>query len=145
MERKTLAYWICTGIFCAVLGFSGFSHFTHQDAMVEAMTGFGYPLYFMTIIGLAKLLGTVALLVPGQPLLKEWAYAGLTFNLIGATASHAFSGDELSHTVRPAMILLVGVASYLLRPAGRRLPSAPTLGADTHPAVTHPADMTSHA
>jgi hypothetical protein len=99
------------------------------------MTNLGYPLYFMTIIGTAKLLGVIAVLVPGQPLLKEWAYAGLTFNLMGATLSHAFSGDPFSHTVRPATILLIGVASYLLRPATRRLPAAPTLGEGV--AVTH--------
>lgn len=116
-------------IFCLVLGFSGISHFTHTAAMVEAMEAMGYPLYFMTIIGLAKMAGTVALLVPGQPLLKEWAYAGFAFNLIGATASHALSGDAFSHAVRPALVLLVGVASYVLRPKERRLDAAPAFAA----------------
>ena len=128
MNRRNLAYWIVTGLFSLVVGFSGFAHFSHLDNMVEAMTHLGYPLYFMTIIGIAKMLGVVAVLVPGQPLLKEWAYAGLVFNLIGATSSHAFSGDELSHTIRPAIVLSLCVASYLLRPASRRLASAPTLG-----------------
>jgi uncharacterized membrane protein len=127
LNAKLVAYWIVTGLFCAVVGFSGVAHFTHQDSMVEAMTHLGYPLYFMSIIGLAKMLGVVAALVPAQPLLKEWAYAGLCFNLAGATASHAFSGDPLSHTVRPALILCLCVASYLLRPESRRLPSSPTL------------------
>ena len=95
--------------------------------MVEAMTHLGYPLYFMTIIGIAKLLGVLAVLVPARPLLKEWAYAGLCFNLMGATASHAFSGDALSHTVRPAIALALCVASYLLRPDDRKLASAPSL------------------
>ncbi len=121
MDRKQLAYWITTGLFGIVLGFSGFAHFSHLPMMVEAMTGMGYPLYFMQIIGLAKLLGVVAILIPSQPLLKEWAYAGFAFNLIGATASHAFSGDELSHTIRPALVLLLGAASYALRPEDRRL------------------------
>ena len=128
MNRKTLAYWITTGLFCAVVAFSGFAHFTHQPNMVEAMTHLGYPLYFMTIIGLAKILGVFVVLVPARPTLKEWAYAGLCFNLAGATASHAFSGDPLSHTVRPAIVLGLCVASYLLRPEARRIPSAPTLG-----------------
>ena len=128
MNRVTLVYWIVTGLFCAVVGFSGIAHFSHLDDMVEAMTHLGYPLYFMTIIGLAKVLGVVAVLAPARPLLKEWAYAGLCFNLAGATASHAFSGDPLSHTVRPAIVLGLCVASYLLRPEERRLPSAPTIG-----------------
>jgi hypothetical protein len=96
--------------------------------MVEAMTHLGYPLYFMTIIGLAKGLGVLAALLPARPLLKEWAYAGLCFNLIGATASHAFSGDDLSHTIRPAIVLALCVASYLLRPDSRKLSSAPSFG-----------------
>ena len=132
----TLAYWIVTGLFCAVVGFSGFAHFSHLENMVEAMTHLGYPIYFMTIIGLAKMAGVIAVLVPARPLLKEWAYAGLCFNLAGATASHAFSGDALSHTVRPAIVLGLCVASYLLRPEARRLPSAPTLGQASVPSQT---------
>lgn len=133
MNRKTLAYWIPTGLFCAVVGFSGFAHVSHQPGMVEAMTHLGYPLYFMTIIGTAKILGVAAVLAPVPPLLKEWAYAGLCFNLIGATASHAFSGDPLSHVVRPAIVLVLCVASYLLRPEAQRLPASPTLGQASRP------------
>jgi hypothetical protein len=133
MNRRTLVYWLPTGLFCAVLGFSGFAHFTHLEPMVEAMTKLGYPSYFMTILGCAKLLGVAALLAPGRPLLKEWAYAGFAFNLLGATASHAFTGDPLSEMIRPAMVLVLGAASYLLRPAARRLPSAPALGAGSLP------------
>jgi len=92
------------------------------------MTELGYPTYFMTIIGTWKLLGVAALLAPRQPLLKEWAYAGFAFNLAGATASHVFSGDPLGVFARPAIILAIGAASYLLRPAERRLASSPTLG-----------------
>jgi hypothetical protein len=128
LNRKTISYWIVTVLFCAVVAYSGVSHFSHQPDMVEAMTHLGYPLYFMTIIGLAKTLGVIAVLVPERPLLKEWAYAGICFNLAGATASHAFSGDELSHVVRPAIVLCLCVTSYLLRPEARRLPSSPTLG-----------------
>jgi hypothetical protein len=128
LAKKTLAYWIVTGLFCAVVGFSGFAHASHQESMVEAMTHLGYPLYFMTIIGIAKMSGVIAVLAPTRPLLKEWAYAGITFNLIGATASHAFSGDPMSHTVRPAIVLGLCLASYLLRPPSRRLASAPTFG-----------------
>jgi len=128
LNRKVLAYWIVTGLFCAAVGISGFAHVTHQEPIVEAMAHLGYPLYFMTIIGTAKLLGVVATLIPARPLLKEWAYAGLCFNLAGATASHAFSGDPLGHTIRPAIVLALCVASYLLRPESRRLASAPSLG-----------------
>jgi hypothetical protein len=79
--------------------------------MVEAMVGMGYPLYFMTIIGLAKMAGVVVVLVPDWPRLKEWAYAGITFNLMGAAASHAFSGDGFDHAVRPIGILALGLSA----------------------------------
>jgi hypothetical protein len=120
MEKTTLAYWIATGLFCVALGFSGLAHTLKLEPVVSSMAALGYPLYFMSIIGLFKLAGVLTLLVPATPLLKEWAYAGFAFNLIGATASHAMAGDPLSHTVRPALVLLVGIASYALRPASRR-------------------------
>ena len=132
-QRRMLVYWLATGLFCAVLGFSGFAHVTHLEPMVEAMAKLGYPLYFMTILGSAKLLGVAALLAPGRPLLKEWAYAGFSFNLLGATASHVFTGDPLSETVRPAVLLALGAASYLLRPTARRLPSVAGLGEPSNP------------
>jgi hypothetical protein len=134
METRKLAYWVATGLFCSVLAFSGIAHFTHLGFVAESMAALGYPEYFMTILGLAKLLGVVALLAPGRPLLKEWAYAGFAFNLLGATASHAFAGDALGHTIRPAIVLMLCAASYLLRPPSRRLAAAPSL-AETAPAV----------
>lgn len=117
-------YWAVTVPFCLVLGFSGVAHTVRLDSMVESMTTLGYPPYFMTILGLAKLAGVATLLAPGLPRLKEWAYAGFCFSLIGATATHAFVGDPLSETAPPVVMLLLGAASYLLRPDARRLPEA---------------------
>ena len=121
MNRNPTAYWIVTGLFCAAFSFGGASHLLRTEAMAAGVASLGYPPYLMTILGTAKLLGVAALLAPGRPLLREWAYAGFTFNLLGATASHVFAGDPFSETVRPAALLLVGAASYLLRPASRRL------------------------
>lgn len=127
MNQKRVGYWVCTGLFCAVLGFSGFAHFGHLEDMVESMTLLGYPSYFMTILGAAKLAGVVTLLAPGIPLVKEWAYAGFTFNLLGATTSHIFVADPVSETVAPLIIFSLCVGSYLLRPVDRRLVVSPTL------------------
>ncbi len=123
MNRATTGYWIATGLFCAVLLFSGVGHLTRIEMIREGMTHLGYPVYVMTILGTAKLLGVTALLIPGKPRLKEWAYAGFTFNLLGATASHGFAGDPLSEAIRPAILLIVCAVSYFLRPASRRLPA----------------------
>lgn len=143
MTDKTTGYWITTGLFCAVLGFSGLAYLVRLEFMAERMTALGYPIYFLTILGTAKLLGIIALLAPGHVLLKEWAYAGFAFDLIGATASHAFSGDPFAESVRPLFVLALGAASYLLRPSARRLPSSPTLSsqaasADASSATSQP-------
>jgi hypothetical protein len=121
MTRRTLGYWVSTGLFCALFTYGGASHLLRADAVAEGMAQLGYPAYVMTILGVAKLLGVAALLIPGRPLLKEWAYAGFTFDLLGAAASHAFAGDAFAGTLRPLAVLAVGAASYLLRPPARRL------------------------
>ena len=142
MASKTTAYWITTGLFCAMLGFSGIAHSMRIEFVAESMAELGYPAYLMTILGTAKLLGVAALLAPGRPLLKEWAYAGFAFNLIGATASHAFAGDPVFATIRPALALTIGAASYLLRPAERRLVSSP--GFVSTAGVARESGATSH-
>ena len=129
MTTRDKAYWAATGLFCALLGFSGIAHTARIDFVAEGVTGLGYPAYLMTILGVAKLLGVVALLAPGRPVLKEWAYAGFTFNLLGAAISHGFVGDPLGEALRPLGLLAFCAASYLLRPASRRILAAPTLSA----------------
>lgn len=128
MNGKTIGYWVATGIFCAMLGGGGLSYLAGVEQFAEAIVGLGYPPYLLTILGVAKVLGVIVLLAPGRPLLKEWAYAGFAFDLIGAVASHTFVGDPISETIRPAIALGIGAASYLLRPADRRLSASPTYG-----------------
>jgi uncharacterized membrane protein YphA (DoxX/SURF4 family) len=87
------------------------------------MAHLGYPLYFMTILGIWKLLGGIALLVPRFPRLKEWAYAGIFFELTGAAASQAASGDSAAHIIWPIIFAGLTVASWALRPPSRSLGS----------------------
>ena len=122
--NKNLGYWVPTGLFCALFVFGGISHLFRLEPQLEGMQTLGYPLYTMTILGVAKLLGVAALLMPGQPLLKEWAYAGFTFDLLGASASHAFNGDPVTEILIPLAVLGLGAASYLMRPPSRRLVAA---------------------
>ena len=111
MKREELTYWVVTGLFCAAFAFGGSGHLFRAERMVEGMSTLGYPLYVMTILGVAKLLGVAALLAPRYPLLKEWAYAGFAFDLLGALASHIFVGDPPSTWVGPVGLLIVGYRS----------------------------------
>ncbi len=123
MNKQLIGYWLTTVLFCLAMGAGGTMNLIRAEVQQEAMAALGYPDYLMTILGVAKVLGVFALLVPHAPLLKEWAYAGFTFDLLGAAASHAFVGDPMAETVVPLVILAIAAASYYLRPASRRLSS----------------------
>jgi len=81
----------------------------------------GYPVYFMTILGIWYLLAGLALLAPRLPLLKEWAYAGLIFNYTGAAASHLAAGDGSDALIPPVIFTALVITSWALRPSSRRL------------------------
>ena len=121
MNGKTIGYWLATALFSLALGAGGLADVMLVDSMRDAMSHLGYPMYFAQILGTWKILGVLALLAPGLPRLKEWAYAGFVFNLTGASLSHAFSGDAAVEVVIPLVLLGVAAASYALRPASRRL------------------------
>lgn len=127
--NRTTGYWIATGLFCLAFVGGGFMHLIRAEQVAEGMRTLGYPAYMMTILGVAKLLGVAAVLAPGRPVLKEWAYAGFTFDLLGALASHAFMGDAFTEIAPPLVLLGVCAASYWLRPDSRRLAGATPLAA----------------
>jgi hypothetical protein len=87
--------------------------------VAAATLALGYPPYLLIILGGWKLLSAPALLAPGLPRLKEWAYAGIFFDLTGAAASHAFSGDPTGKVATPLVLLLTAATSWALRPASR--------------------------
>jgi hypothetical protein len=121
MNKQLIGYWLATALFCLAMAAGGTMNLIRADTQKEALTALGYPEYMMTILGVAKVLGVIALLLPKTALLKEWAYAGFTFDLLGASASHAFAVDPIIESIIPLVLLGVAVASYLLRPASRRL------------------------
>ena len=88
----------------------------------EVFTHLGYPFILARILGVWKLLGVSALLAPGWPRLKEWAYAGFMFDLTSAGVSHMLVGDRWVKVLSPAAFLVLLAVSYRLRPQGRRLP-----------------------
>ena len=92
MKKTKTIYWIVTGLFCAFMLFSAIPDIMVTPEAVTFITSLGYPKYFIPFIGVAKLLGVIAVLVPGFPIVKEWAYAGLFFDLLGATYSWLSTG-----------------------------------------------------
>ena len=123
MKAKIIIYWISTLLVCAMMTAVAIAYLMHVPKMNEAFTSLGYPLYFQNMLGVAKLLGVIALLVPGLPLLKEWAYAGFTFTFIAAFISHLVAHQN-QEAVAPVIALVLLIASHCLRPASRRLPFA---------------------
>lgn len=121
MNKRRWVYWIATGLFCLLFALAGMGNLLRIDAQREAIAALGYPSYLMTILGVAKLLGVIALLTPGLPLLKEWAYAGFAFDMLGASASHAFVSDPVPSVIVPLVVLGLGGVSYAFRPDSRRL------------------------
>src|SRR5258708_17312785 len=88
---------------------------------VYGITHLGYPIYFLTILGVWKIFGVVALLIPKFPLLKEWAYAGFFFAMSGAIFSHVAVGDPLKEVIPSLLLLILTVLSWYFRPAERKI------------------------
>jgi len=114
-----LTYWVSTGV---LVGLSVLAAFTYLSGSPQAVQGFahvGYPQQLRVILGIAKLLGAVALIVPGLPKLKEWAYAGFTFAWISAFVAHYLAKDG-AKAFMPLILLVLLFVSYLTRPASRQ-------------------------
>ena len=88
---------------------------------VYGITQLGYPVYFLTILGIWKILGVVALLIPNFPLLKEWAYAGFFFVMSGAVFSHIALGDSVNELFPSLLLLILTVVSWYFRPENRKI------------------------
>jgi hypothetical protein len=127
-SAKTIGYWVTTAILLFAMLSGGIAELMHRPETIEGMKQLGYPVYFVMILGFWKVLGSVALLAPGFPRLKEWAYAGIFFNMTGAAVSHAVCGDAAWHVVVTVGFAALAVASWWLRPASRTLGVLPALG-----------------
>jgi uncharacterized membrane protein YphA (DoxX/SURF4 family) len=125
MKKSTkISYWIAT----IWLSLGMFSTGTAQllkgkgsPGGVDSMAHLGYPMYFLTILGIWKILGVVALLTPKFALLKEWAYAGFFFIMSGAIFSHIAGGDSINEIFPSVLLLIMTAVSWKLRPDSRKL------------------------
>ena len=118
---RGIVYWVTTLLVVFALGSAGVQAILRDPKIVKAVTDLGYPVYFCVLLGVWEVLGGVALLLPRTPLLKEWAYAGIFFDLIAAAVSHFEVGDSPGRVLTPVVIGLITVASWALRPPSRRL------------------------
>lgn len=123
-KRNKIIYWVSTALLCFGMLGSGISQLLQIKEMNELISHVGYPLYFMYIIGVWKILGVIAILVPKYPLLKEWAYAGFFFLMTGALISHLFIGDGGNAIFGPLFQTIFVVVSWYFRPANRKILSA---------------------
>jgi hypothetical protein len=119
MVRKVL-YWITTGLVAALSLFAGYAYLSGSQQAVQGFIHVGYPQQLRVLLGLAKVLGAITLLIPGFLTLKEWAYAGFTFAWVAAFVAHRTAGDGAAAFSPLALLFLLAV-SYLTRPASRRL------------------------
>lgn len=124
MDKKVVGYWILTVLVAFSIGSGGIMDLTRAEQVVTGMAHLGLPAYMCTLIGIWKVLGTVAILVPKFPRLKEWAYAGIVFDLTGAAFCHASSGDGVGDIVTPLIIAAMAMGSWALRPDSKKLASA---------------------
>lgn len=130
-KRNKIIYWIATLWLASGMLATGTLQLFKAKAEgalsppgVYGITHLGYPVYFLTILGVWKILGVIALLVPKFPLLKEWAYAGFFFAMSGALFSHIAVGDPVKEDIPALLLLTLTVTSWYFRPANRKLISA---------------------
>ncbi len=113
MKKTNTLYWIFTILFAGLMLFSAIPDIMVAPDAVKFMSHLGYPNYFTAFIGIAKALGIIAILVPGYPRIKEWAYAGLLFDLIGAVYSQIATDGFMMPMLLMLAWIIPGVLSYI--------------------------------
>ncbi len=124
-KRNKIIYWISTIWLALGMLSSGIVQLFNMKEEVNFILDLGYPVYFLTILGIWKILGIVALLIPKFPLLKEWAYAGFFIAMSGAVFSHIALGNSVNEIFPPLLLLILTVVSWYFRPAERKIASSP--------------------
>jgi len=120
-KSTKIIYWVAT-IWLALGMFStGIVQLIKMKEEVAVITGLGYPVYFLTLLGLWKILGVIVVLIPKFPLLKEWTYAGFFFAMSGAIFSHLAIGNGAKELFGPALLLVLTAVSWYFRSADRKM------------------------
>lgn len=121
-KRNKIIYWIATIWLSLGMVSTGIVQIIGMKEELEKTSlKLGYPAYFLVILGIWKILGVIAVLLPKFPLLKEWAYAGFFFVASGAIISHLIVGDEAKELFGPTLLILLTIVSWYFRPADRKV------------------------
>ncbi|HEX7892827.1 MAG TPA: DoxX family protein [Terriglobales bacterium] len=123
-NSQSIAYWVFTVLAAMLFAIPGAALLLRVPHFTKDMAQLGYPAYFLMILGAWKMLGVLAILIPGRPRLKEWAYAGMFFDLTSAAISRAVVGDAFIKMLVPLVVVAIVFLSWRLRPAGRILTNA---------------------
>ncbi len=121
-KAKIIAYWIFTAATAVAMGGGGVADLMKSPDILATIGRLGYPEYFITLLGVGKVLGAVVILLPKFPRLKEWAYAGIAIDLVSGFVSHLAVGDPIGQAMPALVVLVISLVSYFLRPSSRRLP-----------------------
>jgi hypothetical protein len=120
-KKHNIIYWIATIWLALGMVSTGIVQIIQlKEVVEESSTHLGYPTYFLTIIGTWKILGVIAILLPKNALLKEWAYAGFFFLMTGAIFSHIAMHDSLSENFGPALLIVLTITSWYFRPESKK-------------------------
>jgi hypothetical protein len=122
-KRNKIIYWIATLWLALGMTSTGIVQLIKMKEEVDMFNRLGYPVYLLTILGVWKMLGVVAILVPKFPIVKEWAYAGFFFAMSGAIFSHFAVGDGAKEFFGPVLLIVLTVLSWYFRPAERKISS----------------------
>jgi len=119
-KRNKIIYWIATVWLALGMVSTGIVQLIKLDDEVKNFSRLGYPIYLLTLLGIWKILGVIAVLIPKFPVLKEWAYAGFFFAMSGAVYSHIAVGDGGKELFGPLLLLVLTIVSWYFRPADRK-------------------------
>ena len=121
MKRNKIIYWIATLWLALGMASTGIVQILKVEDEVASITRLGYPVYLLTLLGIWKILGTAAVLIPRTPLLKEWAYAGFFFAMTGATFSRIASHEPVKEVLPSILLLVLTLISWYFRPQDRKI------------------------
>jgi len=121
-KTNKIIYWVATLWLSLGMVATGYVQLMKKSGQggIDSIIHLGYPVYLLALLGILKILGVIAVLIPRYPLLKEWAYAGFVFIMTGAIYSHLAAGDKIAETLPALLLLVLAIVSWYFRPADRK-------------------------